>query len=161
LNRFKISLAIFVVFLSLQGFHLLRAWGWKIFPVSLPRFTPVAYVMDERIQPPRCYVETQETPHARGHLFVQRQIHPNGSVTLSSPVPPLVAFVMGRPMDWKQVTESDLRLIPGVSAAMARRLIRIRDTEHLSKFDTLRHFPHIGAKTVQRLKTYCMIAHES
>ena len=64
-------------------------------------------------------------------------------------------------MDWDQVTERDLRLIPGISASMARRLIRLRDTRQISTFGDLRHLPHIGGKSIQKLKAYCVIPHES
>lgn len=93
--------------------------------------------------------------------LIERHLLANGGIKITLSVSPAVAFVLGRKMDWKRVTINDLMHLPGIRASMARRLVRLRDTENINRMEELVRYPHVGLKTVQRLKKYCFIPHES
>ncbi len=159
MNKAWISFYIFFLFLAIQGGGIFFS---RLKPAAgnpRGRF-PFFYVQDYRIQPPRMYVQGAPVLSDRSRRpFTVRIIGKEGKRTLMPTVPPVVAFVMGRQMAWEQVTVEDLEHIPGISPAMARRLIRIRDIRGITAFKELLEFPHIGHQTVERLRRYCVISH--
>ena len=109
------------------------------------------------LAPEKIIVDTTLTPYRRIVLF-----HPVSHPTpraRRNPLPPTVSWVFGERMNWREVTEENLRWIPGISRGTAQRLIRLRDITALRDFRQLLSFSHVGKKTVQRLQATCYIPH--
>ncbi len=156
------SFLIFLVFLCVQGVFLLPLIGSRGAPTSPHPLRPASFIVDERIQPPRKLVMAKTEGKENGKTpLIERHLLANGGIKIIPSVPPAVAFVLGRKMDWNRITTDDLIRLPGIRSSMARRLIRIRDTGSMSRMEELVRYPHVGLKTVQRLKKYCFIPHES
>ncbi len=162
MKTFRISLLIFLVFFTIQGLRLTRL---HIIPAkitgsgvsghsrtpetgsTLPALPVIDGVKkDTLISPPRRVVAWHYESHP-------------GSRRDGMGISPVTAWAFGYRMNWETVTVENLRWIPGMGRGMAQRLIRIRDTFPITRFRDLKAFPHVGRKTIQRLKRYCFIPH--
>ncbi len=162
MSRTWVSFLILAGFLAIQAArgHLPLA-GSCLAPAP-ESFIPVSCTEDQGIQPPRRTVRVAPASAGRHTpLFQMCLIRRGGTRVARAPLPPRIALVLGQKMDWEAVTADDLRQIPGISHVMAQRLIRLRDTMDFCRIENLLAFPHVGRKTVERLKRYCAISHES
>lgn len=107
---------------------------------------PIRVVEDDTISPPR-------------RVVVVRPGHTPPGKTPGLMLAPVTAWVFGLRMNWREVTEENLRWIPGISRTMAGRLVRIRDTMDVKDFRQVGAYPRVGEKTVKRLQRYCFIPH--
>ncbi len=145
--KVRLPLLLFATFLCVQVDMFFTTLQCKNTPTLLHSPVHPFLVVTRNIQPPRRAIVLSES---RG----------SHNIIPYFTLPPAVAYTLGRKMDWNHVSEEDLRQIPGISTTVAQRLIRLRDTEDISSLEELLQYPHIGRKTIQRLKTYCFIPNE-
>jgi hypothetical protein len=120
---------------------------------------PVRVDIDRALDPPRRVVTAlpRIAVHTSLPALYSREHLKSGKKVTRRGATPEICWVFGRKMAWNNVTERNLRRLPGIGAAMAARLIRIRDTETLTAFSDLRRFPHIGENPVRILRKFCCI----
>jgi hypothetical protein len=153
----QISLFIFACFVLAQG--------WKLYAGAKPtalseRFSiPVRVDIDKTLDPPRRVIVALPRTAAHKPLteLYSCEHFKNERMVVYQGASPEICWVFGKKMAWNQVTTEDLRHIPGIGIAMAKRLIRIRDTESISTFMDLLSFPHVGKNPVDKLRQFCFI----
>ena len=115
-----------------------------------------ARILDETNWKKRCSEERLclSGEPTEGDLFVKiRQEGGSECSVERAPMPPRIAYALGRPIDLSRASEEDLVLLPGIGPARARAIVRHRENnggiESLAELEEVRG---IGPKTLSRLR---------